>query len=502
MRYSLLVMLCCGLVLGDGRFGALRSAAARPRLLSTRPAPLILGESGEAELLVRLPGVWPADLQAAVNIGTLGRIERRGSQLSLRYRLPEKRFPQELALVLFSAKAPRRSMALRLALLARTQVEVRTRPRSTVHLRVAGRTYGPFSSGSSGALHVPVVVPPAVGSAAVDVVDDKGMRSHKVIPIVQPPYTRFAALATQTGPASDPHFAIVIGPIRAKGPLPKLVLVHEETQLRIELKAQRLRRGLATVGWAPSAAIPRGSWRLHALDPALAATGATGLHLVLAGAKPASAPKVIITPKEVPTSRPLAPPKPAPRAAPPAPSKLGSTPEPSRLAFDASLSAGLMHNFAALTMPRIAAALGLHYRYGHQRFGVELGIGIAWSSGAETLALAAAGTDPIQAQVSYGLTLAPLHALLSYGYRLGRFALYGAAGPVLQLVHSTSDSALSGSEASTDLALGALGRLRGELRLGPGGLLLGLGYQACRLDAAVQGQLGGLFVETGYRLGF
>ena len=118
----------------------LTTAGAEAKLTHrTSPGAIVLGQNNRATITIRgLPGTGP--VRAAVNVGSIQRVEARGADVVVHYRLPQAHYPQRLCLLLWRGRAST-ARVLRIPLLGQTLAPVKTRKRSQVTLTVAGKVF-------------------------------------------------------------------------------------------------------------------------------------------------------------------------------------------------------------------------------------------------------------------------------------------------------------------------------------------------------------------------
>jgi hypothetical protein len=431
---------------------------ARP-VLTTFPDPIVLGATPEVRLELRgLAGT--GRVQVAVNIGAAVSVEARGGVLTLRYRPPATRFPQVLCLLLWRERGE--PAVLRVPLLGRAEVPILTRPSSSVTLSVGGRRFGPVPSGRTGQLTITALVPPGVTEGEATVVDAAGLSTRKRVAIPRPAYPPLA-LAVRPRRASGAKVALEIALAVAEAGDARPVLELRPAGGEPSVLALRAERDHFRVRWTPEVRPAAGTLALRAWledAPGLVQTARAEIAA-------------------------LPPPPPAIALPTPAPPRRAR-----RLLGRVAVSAGLAHNGGALTSPRLGLELGADYPLGPGRVGLLLGASFSWS-----------GHSPAVASAQTSLLVVPLGIGLGYRLELGRLTPYAVASFVAGLARSSGEGAASGRYTRTDFVPGVRFVLGGELRLGRGGLLLQAGYEHGRLDAPeIEGRVGGLLVEAGYRL--
>ena len=127
-------------------------------------------------------------MQAALNVGTLERVEETPDGATLTYRPPEQLFPQWLYLILTRQG---RMAAVRIPLHGKTLLPITTRARSTVRVKLGDQVVGPLPT-ETGRLKVPLLVAPGVDRAEVEVTDHTGLSVGKPVEIKSHPYRQLA----------------------------------------------------------------------------------------------------------------------------------------------------------------------------------------------------------------------------------------------------------------------------------------------------------------------
>lgn len=438
---------------------------------STSPSPLVLGEPGPFRVV--LSGLEPSPvgeaggqgtLQADVNVGRVLKVERSGEDVVVSYEPPRLRAPQMLCLALWRDSGPEaRIHIVRVPMLGRTRLPVRTRMQSTVVVRVGKRTFGPTPTGWKGRVRIPVQVPPGVTRARVTVTDRAKLTTHKTVAIRRRRYNQLTmAISPSSSRSSVPRFRITVAAAEATGERPILEVAHDTLPLR------RAPGDAWTALWAPAARPEQGT-----VVPIVAR---------LPG-KPRSTrqARVGIGPVELAVSvvrvRSGAP---LPRA-------------PSRFGWRLGLSAGMVHNLGELVSPRFGLELGVDYPLPAGRIGLRLFSSFAWAG--QTIA-----ADPLP-DARARVLLWPVGLGLTYRYDLRHLSPYALAGAMVQFVRSTTEAPYAGERVRDDVAFGVLGLLGAERELGPGRLFLQAGYQWSEVDNVdVNVLAGGVVLEGGYRL--
>jgi len=431
---------------------ALPASARRPRV-TTRPSPVVLGETAAVEIRVGgMPGTGP--VRAAVNVGSIDAIEPTVDGALLRYAPPANRAPQVLALLFWRESAGSEVHLQRIALSGQAVIPIRTRRHSQVRVVVGKRRYGPLHTSRQGRAEVEVTVAPGIREAEVEVVDTVGMRSLKTIAIEQAEYPRVSLALLAEGPD---RLRVVVGAAEP-GLEPRLELDGAPLSLH--------RRG--PLLWEARRSVNPGELaRARAWLPGGEAVASTAELLMAGDATPA-----------VVVKRPAGGPAPAPR----------------RVQGVAGLSVGLLHNTGALVSPRIAVEVGLDLRLPLGWIGLRGIVGASWAS--QSIA-ASGGLEGGESTV----LLLPLGGGLCYRLPLPPLTPYVLVGAQAQMVRTVSTTPLSeGEQRSVEWGPALLALAGAERELGPGLLFFQAGFLWGRVDsAAVEMLAGGVVLEAGYR---
>jgi hypothetical protein len=444
------------LVLGLGH-----AASAAPTL-EVSPKPIVLGDAGQVSLTITgLDG--EGAVQARANVGRVTSIHTAGATARLRYTPPEDTFPQILCLLLW--REPGRAAVIRLPMLARTVLPVRTKPNAQVTLTVGDRVFGPRSSGRTGKFKISVVVPPGVSHYRAEAISRSGLATTKKVRIQQPPYnTLTLGVSPPAGKLPGARFRVVVASAVPTTQRPILSAAREgggSTPLVVKPDGA----GRWSGRWAPNAG---GSWTVRATLPE----------------RPLSATAVAVAVEPPPKPKPKPRPKPRPRVARATPGFWGA------LRWTVGLTGGVMHNTGELMSPRFSLEGGADHTVGFGRLGVSLHLGLGW--GGKEIAL---DGGPTAATVA----LVPIGVLAGYRVPLGRLAPFVAVGPLAQVVSYQSDGPDTGSVKRSSVAVGVLALVGTRLAVGPGALLIRGGYQHSRFDERDVTMLaGGVLIEAGY----
>lgn len=449
---------------------AVSSPGARAEItVKTTPAPVVLGQGERVTIELRgVPGGGPVG--AAVNVGRVESIQGEGDALRLSYRLPGERFPQQLCLLLWRRNRPG-ALVLRLPLNGHAVVPVETRRYSQVTLTVQGQVFGPKSSGASGQVKIHAVVPPGIESAAVEVVDAKGLTTRKRAEIRRPPYNLLAlAVRPDRSDAERPLFAIQAAAAEPVEVPARIAVSDAAGRHRpTELEVTRISPGRWSAMWAPRERPEPGRYAVKVWLPEQPGSVTRRDVEVLPAPQPAE--PVVETP-------------PAPAAAPP----------PKRdLRWLVGVATGLSHNLGDLLSARLGLEGGADYPLWRGRIAGILQLRLGWASQDVPV--------PGHRPASSSVVLAPISIGAAYRLDLRPVIPYVAAGLVLQIIRTHVEGEQTGERLRTDLAVGGLWQAGAELPLGPGGVFFQAGYQHSRLENEdIEGLAGGVLLEAGYRL--
>lgn len=421
------------------------------------PSPVVLGEASTIQIKVRdLAG--PGELHSDVNVGTVERIEEEGGVVLVHYTPPEQASPQVLCLALWrGAGVEAKVHIFRVPMLGRAVVPIKTRKHAMVRVLVRTSEFGPVGSGSRGRVRIPVVVPPEAKQATVEVTGSRGLKSRRSIRIEPAPYNQLAlAIVPTAAGSSDPQLRITVA--TAEGGTPRVRIGDGELVLA------RQPGGTWSGIWSPRQE-PQGRVPIRAWLPGqprsvrLAEVGISSSQLT-----------VNVIRVRAQTKR-----------------------SPGRLRGDLGLLVGMVHNFGELASPRFGVDLGLDYPLPVGRIGVRLFASFSWASqqipgsngldgGESSIALV-----PIGAGITYRLPL-PLRP-------------YVMIGCMAQIVRFSNTAEFTQDRLKHEVVVGVLGLVGADYRLGPGRVLLQLGYQWSRVENLdLKLQAGGLVLEGGYRV--
>jgi hypothetical protein len=431
-------------------------AAAAPPVVVI-PAEIVLERELTIELLVKnlnLPGA--GKVRAAVNVGEVKGVWARGNEVRLDYRSPRRPFAHRLVVLLWREGTGQPGVVVRIPLLAHTEFPVKTRAHSAVTIEIAGRAYGPMSSGWKGEATVRALVPPGVTEGWAEVTDPEGLRNREKFPIRAEPYNLLALAVDST---SGRHHVL----LAASEDPPATPLVEVQHILGGGGQRLRLRQiggGYWAATWRPPADAKPGRWIIRSWVPGS----------VLSEAR-----------AEVTLAAPGLAKSPSPRG-------------DHGLGWNLSLAAGLVDNTKALLSARFTLEGGADYPLGRGRIGARLLASVAWADQDVQV-------TPELPPVSSSVVMVPLGALVTYRLSFGPWSPYLAAGPLLQLVQVSSEGEHTGTRRSLSTAFGFLGLLGARARIGPGGVFLQAGYQHSSVDTRdTELYAGGIVLELGYRL--
>jgi hypothetical protein len=440
------------------------SASAAPLKVTTAPPEVVLGK-GLDVVTVTVEGFpGKGKVFADASVGTVERVDPTDRGVKIRYRPPDESYPQTLCLLLWRDAGA--VQVVRLPLLGRTQIPVKTRKQAVVRVRVAGKEFGPVTTGASGRVTVPVEVPPGARMATVEVTDKVGMQSTRQVAIRQPSYNQLAlgvspGTIDSTGPA---RFRISVA---AADP----DLVDKEPVLEVEGQPLKLEAGGPAVWsavWAP-AQRPTGSVTIRASIP-------DDPQSIREASVDIAAGKIRVLVRRV-------------RARPPV------LRESSRLQGDLGIALGMTHSLGDMVAPRMGVELGLEYELPIGLLGLRVFLGYGWAS---QVVVAEGGLGVADSIVM----MIPVGGALSYRAPLRYLTPYVMWGCLAQIVRTSITAPYLEPERSrTDVAFGVLGLVGASRELGPGRLFVQLGYQWSRLENEdVEILAGGVVLEGGYRL--
>jgi hypothetical protein len=178
-------------LLGVGLLSAVANAAS----VSLEKEPVVLGRTESVALTIKideLPGTEARPLRLSVNVGSFGPIERVGpGTYRTVYLPPTTRFPQVALMAVWRETGPDAAIDfLRVPLYGMTQIPVSARPGSEVKVEIGTQEFGPVTVGASGRTVVPVVIPPGVPEAIINVKEKSNNVTKKHAKVDVPPYNR------------------------------------------------------------------------------------------------------------------------------------------------------------------------------------------------------------------------------------------------------------------------------------------------------------------------
>ena len=465
--------------------------ASTPPLLGA-PARVVLGSRQQLNVQLReLPGEGP--VRTALNVGAVARVLERVRGVSLRLRLPRRRSPQELVLLVHRLHGP--VYLYRIALSGRTSLPIRTRPHSRVWLQIGNRTV----KRTMGARHrrwLELTIPPGVDNVHVRVVDNAGLTTERDVAVRRPAYRRLALAARELSPGAGATVYELVAAVAepAAGPVHFEVVGPSAEPTRVTVSAQQPVPGRWVAQWRPSAS---GKYRVIARLGSERRELALGVAFRAANSQPSS---LATSAAPLPAgARPLrrSPvptgtlPKPGPRR-----DRLSVAKRPSRWRVSFGLGAGLVHNLGATLVPQLVLSVDLVWRW--QRagaLGLRLEGGVSWSS--ERVVAPA----PLpSAEV----------ATLWFPVRLGLFyraperwplVPYGGLAFVLQGLRSTSRADYAETSAQSEWVPGIAAFAGGELALWRLLPYVEVSWAHVPVGTSlVRGQTGGIGVQLGLRL--
>jgi hypothetical protein len=432
--------------------------------VATVPSPITLGRKTPQQVTIDVKGVpFSADLRADVNVGTVERLEPAGGGTRVRYLQPEKKFPQVLCLLLWRQKT-KGVHVLRIPMLGRTVVTVRTRSYSKIVISVGQRLFGPHDTGSRGRRRVRLLVPPGADLATVRVTDKFNLKTTKRIAITIPAYNRLAmSVAPGRSRAGRRWFRITAAAAtEIKGP-PALSIDGRR------VVPTSIGKGVWATTWSP--APPEQGRRV-------------AIRAWIEG-EPASSCTTEVELQPRPEKRPTI-------------TRKVDDDQPDRRATRrklrgvVGLAVGMIHNTGAFFSPRASLELGLDYRLPRGWLGVRA---IAGVSGAGQTIEGPAGMEDAESRVF----LVPVGGGLTYALPLSHLTPYLSVSLLAQIVHASSVADYVDQQQS-HVALAVMGLAGAERRLGPGLVFLQSGFLWSRIDTPQLELLaGGVIVEAGYR---
>jgi hypothetical protein len=331
-----------------------------------------------------------------------------------------------------------------------------------VKILIGDRVFGPVNSGPRGQARVPVVVPPNVTVAAVEVTDRANLKSRKRIQINQPTYNELVmAINPLSSGSSVPRFRVTVGTSSSYQGEPRVQVGS------LRLKMTRLEAGGWSGLWAPARRPPVGRIQIRAWLPGRSKS----VRMAEMGISPVSFSVNIVRVKA-----------------------RGEQRRESRFRGQIGVLVGMVHNLGEVLSPRFVVDLGVDYPVGPGRLGLRLFAGFSWAS---QRIEAADGLLPGESSVA----LIPIGGGLTYRFPLRYLTPYLFAGGLAQIVRTSNRADYAQESLRHDVVAGAIGLLGSDWQVGPGRLLVQAGYQWSRIDEIeVKLQAGGLVVEGGYRL--
>jgi len=186
----------------DGRYPVELKSSGRARVsTSAAPKNLTLTQDPSSQLSFTIRDgtgapVSDVDLRASANIGDIEDLHSTGPGLwSARYvpyKANERPFPQIAIVSVWDANNPAGSQDFQvIPLVGKVTFPVKTGVAgSRVVFEVAGKTFPEVTADSSGQANVPIIVPPGVPSAKVELIQPNGSRSTQTIDLMVPAFGR------------------------------------------------------------------------------------------------------------------------------------------------------------------------------------------------------------------------------------------------------------------------------------------------------------------------
>jgi hypothetical protein len=174
--------------------GAAASAHAEPRRVDLglrAPDRLVLGVDGATEISAEAPD--GLEVRFFVNVGEIEPLEPAAGRSRARYRLPSTRFPQ-VAIVVAATEDFASVDWVRIRLHARPTVRFGFEARSTVTVRLGERVFGPVLTDRLGEGELQIEVPPGLREAIAVGTDRLGNVREQPIELSPPPFARTLAL--------------------------------------------------------------------------------------------------------------------------------------------------------------------------------------------------------------------------------------------------------------------------------------------------------------------
>jgi hypothetical protein len=188
--------------------------AAAAVSLRAEPATLVLGQSDEADVTISITGPGPAVAappRIFVNIGTIDPVRRVGDRAFVtRFRAPTGRFPKAALIGAETADSQARGFVI-LPIAAPAEPAFRTEAGGKVTVLVGEARFGPVVASSSGEARVPIVVPPGVATATVELESAQGKRTVRDLDLRPPHFPLLLLFVPESVPAGGIIDVAVVG---------------------------------------------------------------------------------------------------------------------------------------------------------------------------------------------------------------------------------------------------------------------------------------------------
>jgi hypothetical protein len=363
-----------------------------------------------------------------------------------KWHLPAEHRPQRAIVAAFGAGGSVVAWTTA-ALAAEAHVEVRTEPHASVVVRVGDVELAPVDADESGIAVVTVVVPPGIGEALATATDARGNTTEKRIELG-------VAASARTLAACDPRGDRVI-----------VIATNDDGSPATEPPVVTASAGTLA---APGTLAPGVfAFAVAGLAPGERATVDT--HFA---DEPAASCELV-----------------APHVDPPAPHVVAAVAiaAPHEPSIVARAEVGYVTSFGRVSAPLAQLAIGVPLARGFE-VGASLG---GYSTSFEA---SSAG-----ASVTAHVTAAPLLARAAYHVRLGALDAWAGAGVGAAIVATRLDSASVGMLETTDARFAASAFIGAATHVGPGAIVVEIGYLELELhDRDVYGRAGGLMATAGY----
>jgi len=157
--------------------------------------PVVLGRTESVGMTIHIdeqPGTESRPLRLSVNVGSFGEIQRLGAgSYHTVYHPPPTRFPQVALIAAWRETGPEAQIDfLRVPLFGATQIPVAGRPGSQVKVVIGAQEFGPLAIRHGGKTVVPVIFPPGVPEAIINVKAASGVVTQKRAKVDVPAYNR------------------------------------------------------------------------------------------------------------------------------------------------------------------------------------------------------------------------------------------------------------------------------------------------------------------------